>query len=355
MCAARAGPACWSGAAAEVPGDSTPRPRAAIVGLAGPALAEAEIALFRAHPPAGLILFARNVEDPARLAALTAAVRDLLGQDLPILVDQEGGRVARLRPPHWPAFPPAAAFGGLPEEAARANATLLGLACAGAGLDVVCAPVLDLRLPGAHEVIGDRAFSRDPAEVARLGRAWVEGLHQAGCIPVIKHIPGHGRAQVDSHLDLPRVAAAADALAEDCAPFAALAASGAWAMTAHILYEALDPRRPATLSPLVIGRVIRRAIGFDGVLVSDDLAMKALRGAPGALAQHAIAAGCDLVLHCTGVLAETAEVLADCPPLSEAAEARMAAARARTAAARVAAPDPEALAALRDAQLAAAA
>lgn len=327
-----------------------PRPRAAIVGLSGPALTAGEAALFRAHPPAGLILFARNVRDPAQLRSLTAAARDLLGEEIPILVDQEGGRVARLRPPHWPSFPAASVFERRPEEAARANAALLGLACREAGLDVVCAPCLDLRLPGAHEVIGDRAFAGDPAEVARLGRAWAEGLQQAGCVPVIKHIPGHGRATVDSHLDLPRVAAPRHVLAEDCAPFAALADAGAWAMTAHILYEALDARRPATLSPTVIRTVIRKAIGFQGVLISDDLAMQALRGAPGALARHAIAAGCDLALHCTGVPEESAEVLADCPPLSDRAEARMAEARARVAA-RCCKLDPAALAGLRDAQL----
>lgn len=326
-----------------------------MVGLAGTSLSGDEIALFRDRPPAGLILFARNVADPAQLRALTDSARDLLGEHLPILIDQEGGRVARLRPPHWPAFPPAADFAGLPEAAARANAALLGLTCHAMGLDVVCAPVLDLRLPGAHQVIGDRAFSADPAEVARLGRAWIAGLQAAGCVPVIKHIPGHGRAAVDSHLDLPRVTADRDALAEDCAPFAALAGTGAWAMTAHILYDAFDPRHPATLSHEVIHRVIRRAIGFEGVLISDDLAMKALRGAPGALAQHAIAAGCDLALHCTGVLSETAEVLGDCPPLSEASEARMAEARAVVVAARELGLDPAALVALRDSHLAAAA
>ena len=331
------------------------RVRAAVVGLAGPELTAEEAALFRRTPPAGLILFARNIEDPEQLRRLTGSARELLGEDLPILIDQEGGRVARLRPPHWPAFPPASAFEALPEEASRANAALLGLACIAEGLDVVCAPVLDLRLPGAHQVIGDRAFSAEPAEVARLCRAFVEGLQQAGCVPVIKHLPGHGRATADSHLELPRVAASRDALAEDCAPFAALARSGAWGMTAHILYEALDPRRPATLSASVIGKVIRRAIGFDGVLISDDLAMKALQGAPGTLAQHAIAAGCDLVLHCTGVLEETAEVLADCPPLSKAAKARMAASRERVAAMRRSDLDPAALAAVRDAHLAAAA
>lgn len=330
-----------------------PRARAAITGVSGLRLTAEEAALFRATPPLGAILFARNVETPEQLRALTGELRDLLGAEAPILVDQEGGRVARLRPPHWPAFPAAAGFTGGPEAAARANAALIGLACAEVGFDVVCAPVLDLRVPGAHDIIGDRSFGEDPAEVARLGRATAEGLQEAGCIPVIKHIPGHGRALVDSHLDLPRVAADRDTLALDCAPFAALAASGAWAMTAHILYEALDADRPATLSPAVIGKVIRGAIGFDGVLVSDDLCMKALRGDPGALAAEAIAAGCDLVLHCNGVLAETAAALEGCPVLSEAAEARLAAARAAMLARRRPL-DPPALIAARASWLAAA-
>lgn len=303
--------------------------RAAIVGLSGPTLTAEEAALWRESPPLGAILFARNVADPDQLRRLTADIRTELGEGAPILVDQEGGRVARLREPHWPEFPAPASFEGLPEEAARANAALLGLTCRDAGFDVVCAPLLDLRLPGQHQIIGDRAFAAEPAEVARLGRAWVLGLQEAGCIPVIKHIPGHGRATADSHLELPRVTASRDELAEDCGPFAALANSGAWAMTAHILYEALDPERPATLSETVVHRVIRGAIGFQGVLVSDDLCMKALRGEPGTLAQQAIAAGCDLVLHCNGEPAETAALLKDCPPLPEAAEARLAAARER--------------------------
>jgi beta-N-acetylhexosaminidase len=331
-----------------------PRTRAAIVGLSGPVLTSEEAAVWRGTPPLGAILFARNIEDPDQLRTLIADIRDLLGGEAPVLVDQEGGRVARLRPPHWPTFPPAAVFETLPEEAAEANAALIGLACREAGFDVVCAPVLDLRLPGQHEIIGDRSFSDSPAEVARLGRAWVEGLQQAGCIPVVKHIPGHGRALVDSHLDLPRVDASRDLMAEDCGPFAALAGTGAWAMTAHILYEALDPLLPATLSAAVIGQVIRRAIGFDGVLVSDDLCMKALRGEPGPLAQAAISAGCDLVLHCNGDPEETAALLLDCPPLSETAEARLAAARGATE--RMRQPlDPEMLQARRDAHLAAAA
>jgi beta-N-acetylhexosaminidase len=334
------------------------RQRAAIVGLSGPALSAPEVEAWREAPPLGAILFSRNIEDPAQLRALVADIRSELGEGAPVLVDQEGGRVARLRAPHWPEFPAAAAFGGLPrdvpsEEAARANAALLGLACRDVGFDVVCAPVLDLRLPGQHEIIGDRAFGSDPAEVARLGRAWVLGLQEAGCVPVVKHIPGHGRAAVDSHLELPRVSAGRDELAEDCAPFAALADSGAWAMTAHILYEAFDPALPATLSETVINRVIRHAIGFGGVLVSDDLCMKALRGEPGALARQAIAAGCDLVLHCNGDLSETAALLAGCPTLSSLAEERLHAAKARVEAARRPL-DPAALRAARDARLTAA-
>ena len=331
------------------------RQRAAIVGMAGTALTASEAELWRETPPLGAILFSRNVADPAQLRALVADIRTELGEGAPVLVDQEGGRVARLRAPHWPEFPAAAAFGDLPrdassEDAARANAALLGLACRDAGFDVVCAPVLDLRLPGQHAIIGDRAFGSDPAEVARLGRAWVLGLQEAGCVPVIKHIPGHGRAAVDSHLELPRVSAGRDELAEDCAPFAALADSCAWAMTAHILYEALDPALPATLSETVIGRVIRHAIGFNGVLVSDDLCMKALRGDPAALAQQALAAGCDLVLHCNGDLSETAALLAGCPALSSLAEERLHAAKARVEEARRPL-DPAALRAARDARL----
>ncbi len=328
------------------------RPRAAVIGLSGPVLTGEEAELLRDAPPLGIILFARNIADPAQLRALTASIREELGEAAPILVDQEGGRVARLRAPHWPDFPPAARFEGAPAEAARANAAMHGLICREAGFDVVCAPVLDLRMPGAHGIIGDRAFSDDPEEVARLGLAWAEGLQLAGCIPVVKHIPGHGRAMVDSHYELPRVTAPREMLVEDCGPFAALAGIAAWAMTAHIIYEELDPERPATLSPTVIGQVIRRAIGFEGVLVSDDLCMKALEGEPGALAAEAIAAGCDIVLHCNGVLEDSAAVLAGCPGLSDAAEARLAETRARVQAARETL-DPAVLLALRDARLAA--
>ena len=327
-------------------------PRAAIIGLSGPVLLAEEAAMLRRLRPLGAILFARNVEGPVQLAALTAAIREEIGAEAPILIDQEGGRVARLRPPHWPAFPAAAGFEGRPAAAAEANATLLGLECAAMGLDVVCAPVLDLRLPGAHEIIGDRSFGAEPAEVARLGAAWIAGLQAAGTIPVIKHIPGHGRARADSHLELPVVAEDQATLEADMSPFRALAGSGAWAMTAHILYPAWDAHLPATLSPHVIAEVIRGTIGFDGVLVSDDLAMRALRGSPGDLATAALAAGCDVVLHCTGNLAESTAVLEGSSPLSDEAAARLAAARARTLLARNGhTADPVALAARRDALL----
>jgi beta-N-acetylhexosaminidase len=324
-------------------------PLAAIIGLSGPRLTAEEAALLHARRPAGVILFARNIVDPEQLRALTEAIRDILGAAAPILVDQEGGRVARLKPPHWERFPPAAAFEHAPEAALRANAELLGRACLAAGLDVVCAPVLDLRLPGAHGVIGDRAFAEDPGTVARLGAAFVAGLQAAGTVPVVKHIPGHGRATADSHHELPRVTASAADLAADIEPFRVLAGSGAWAMTAHVLYEAWDRALPATISPAVIRDIIRGEIGFEGVLVTDDLAMGALAGASNDLAGAALAAGCDIVLHCTGRLADNAALLAVCPPLTDRAAGRLAAARAVTEAFHTRRPD--ALRALRDAAL----
>jgi beta-N-acetylhexosaminidase len=325
------------------------RARAVVIGLSGPVLLAEEAALLRRFRPVGAILFARNVENPAQLAALTAAIHEELGEAAPILVDQEGGRVARLKPPHWPAFPPQGLFETHNVAAAEANATLLAMECVAAGLDVICGPVLDLRLPGAHGVIGDRGFSADPGEVTRLAESWVRGLQSGGAIPVLKHLPGHGRAMVDSHLELPRVLASRAELLADMAPFAALAASGAWGMTAHVLYEALDAERPATLSPLVIADIIRGEIGFDGVLVSDDLDMKALSGSPGALVVAALAAGCDLALQCSGKLEDTAAALDAAAPLTERAEARMAHARAaRDAASRSVSPDPIALAIRRD-------
>ena len=303
---------------------------AAIVGIASTKLSPAERALFAAHPPAGVILFARNIGAPAQLHRLTASLRAALSPGAVLMVDQEGGRVARLRPPHWRAHPAAATIGALhardPNAGLRAawlTGALIGLDCRSAGFNVVNAPVLDLLVPGAHGVIGDRAYAEDPASVGALGRQMAAGLRAAGVQPVAKHIPGHGRATADSHVELPRLARGTEA---DLAPFIANADIG-WAMTAHILYAAWDATRPATLSQAVIGRIIRGQCGFNGVLVSDDLAMQALRGAPAVLARQAIAAGCDLVLHCTGNLAETTGLLADCPELTDAATARMEAAR----------------------------
>ncbi len=327
--------------------------KAAVVGIAGPGLLDAEAALFRGVPPAGVILFARNIHDPAQLRALTQRLRDTLPSAAVIAVDQEGGRVARMRPPHWRAHPPAATIGQLPRlaglRAAWLTGALIGLDCAEAGITVACAPVLDLHVPGASDVVGDRSFGGDPAAVAALGAALAAGLLAAGVQPVAKHAPGHGRARVDSHLDLPSIPAE-QSLDDDIAPFAACAGLP-WMMTAHLRYHGLDSERAGTLSPAVIGQVIRGRIGFQGVLVSDDLAMRALSGTPGALACAAIAAGCDLALHCTGALDDSAEVLRRVPDASGPALSRMAAAQALAARSRVPLDGP-ALAAERDGLLA---
>lgn len=305
--------------------------KAAILGIAGPELSEAEAALFRAHPPAGVILFGRNVVDPAQLAALNASLRRVLPEDAVLMVDQEGGRVARLRPPHWPAHPPAAALGRLYEADAEAGAraawltgALIGLDCGGVGFDVVTAPVLDRRVSGAHDIIGDRAYAEDPDAVGTLGAAMADGLLAAGIQPVGKHLPGHGQAAVDSHLELPRIAGTD--LDADIRPFA-MNRDLPWAMVAHILYTALDAERPASLSRTVIGQVIRERIGVSGVLISDDLAMGALSGEPAERAAAALAAGCDLALFCPGDLAANAAVLAACPDIAPAPLARMHVAR----------------------------
>jgi beta-N-acetylhexosaminidase len=305
---------------------------AAIVGIAGPRLLPEEAALFRRHPPAGVILFARNVQDPPQLRLLTAALRRVLPAGAVLMVDQEGGRVARLRPPHWHAHPPAAALGhrfathpaaGL--RAAWLTGALIGLDCAAAGCDVAAAPVLDLGLPGASNVVGDRAYAADPVTVARLGRAVAAGLLAAGIQPVGKHAPGHGRALVDSHLALPRVHAAD--LRADLLAFR-LNTDLPWLMTAHIVYAGWDPLQPATISRAVIHGVLRGQLGFGGLLVSDDLAMQALSGTAAERASAALAAGCDIALYCSGEIAPTAGLLAICPPLTAPAATRLAAAQA---------------------------
>lgn len=296
---------------------------AAIVGLAGPALGADERALLGALPPLGVILFKRNCVSAAQVESLVGEVKETLGRpSAPVLIDQEGGRVARLTPPAWPARPPLRAIGRLAErdpacghEAARLHARLLASDLAPLGITVDCAPALDLAVPGRTPAIGDRAIAPAPELVATLGAAMLDGFLAGGVLPVIKHLPGHGRATIDSHIALPVVAETAETLAaSDWLPFRACAASPL-GMTAHVLYPALDPERPATLSARIIEDVIRGAIGFQGALMSDDLCMGALGGAPATRAADAIAAGCDLALHCSGVLAESRAVLEAVPVL----------------------------------------
>jgi beta-N-acetylhexosaminidase len=298
-------------------------PVAAIVGVAGPELGHSERALFAASPPFGFILFARNCVQPVQLRRLIGELRAAAGRpDAPVLIDQEGGRVARLRPPQWPARVPARLLGRLAEhdadagrEAAWLHARLLAADLEPLGITVDCVPVLDLALPGSTPAIGDRALSSDPALVGALGRAMIEGLQAGGVLPVIKHLPGHGRARVDSHELLPVVEAGIERLRRgDFLPFRTCRAAP-FAMTAHVLYPALDPDRPATLSARIIGEVIRGELGFEGCLLSDDLSMGALAGSIGERTAAARAAGCDLALHCNGRYAELVDVLAAAGPL----------------------------------------
>ena len=277
----------------------------AIFGLEGLAMTPSEHDFFKSAAPMGYILFGRNVENRDQLRRLTDELRDLHGTAaLPILIDQEGGRVARMQSPEWLRYPPAAVFGSVfakdPEAAigaCRANFEALALDLAEVGITVTCAPVLDVPVEGAHDVIGDRAFSHDPERVSAMGRACLDGLRAAGVDGVIKHIPGHGRAATDSHLALPHVDASLSQLRNDLTPFKALS-DASMAMTAHVIYESWDKDRCATLSPTVITDVIRGEIGFDGLLMSDDLDMKALSGDIGDLALEAQTAGCDVVLNC---------------------------------------------------------
>jgi beta-N-acetylhexosaminidase len=304
-------------------------PLAVVLGCAGEELRREERRFFTEADPAGFILFRRNCISPDRVRRLVDALRDSVGRaNAPVLIDQEGGRVARLRPPHWRTYPSAARIAALPdplaEEAARLGARLIADDLASLGITVDCLPVLDLPIGGADPVIGDRAYGRDPDRVARLAGAVCEGLLEGGVLPVLKHIPGHGRAAVDSHYACPVVATQRDQLAHtDFAPFRALAAMP-WAMTAHIVYTAIDGNAPATLSPAVIGEIIRDEIGFNGVLISDDLSMRALGGGLSERVQRALAAGCDLVLHCNGDRDEMAEVVAAAAPVRAEAVARLA-------------------------------
>ncbi len=292
-------------------------PSAAILGCAGTTLTREEIDFFKDVKPWGFILFKRNIADPNQVRALTAALRETVGRpDAPILIDQEGGRVARLQPPRWRTYPPGRAYGELvandplvAREITRLGARLIAHDLHALGINVDCVPVLDVPDPKGHEIIGDRAYGDTPEQVATLGRAAAEGLLAGGVLPIIKHIPGHGRAMADSHLELPVVnAKLAELDARDFAPFRVLS-DMPMAMTAHVVFTAIDRKNPATTSKKAIKKIIRESIGFDGLLMSDDLSMKALSGDFKQRAKDSLSAGCDVVLHCNGDMAEMKAVM----------------------------------------------
>ena len=296
----------------------------AIFGFSGTSLTADERAFFREADPAGYILFGRNCADRAQLRALTDELRAIHGRERTFIsIDQEGGRVARMKPPEWQAFPPGDVFARLWEvapasaiEAARANAEALGLDLAEVGITVDYLPLLDVRQPGAHDVIGDRALGAEPMQVAALGRAVLDGLARAGVTGCVKHMPGHGRATVDSHKELPTVTASEEELAVDLEPFRTLA-DAPIGMTNHLVYTAWDAENPATLSEKVVGEIIRKRIGFAGLLLTDDIDMEALEGPVPERGAKALAAGCDLVLNCWArmdhmiALAETLPTMSD--------------------------------------------
>ena len=302
----------------------------AFLGLAGPVLGEAERSFFRAADPAGYILFKRNCVDRGQLRALTDDLRALSGRDdLPILIDQEGGRVQRMAPPEWPKLPAAEPFARLYEkapvsamEAVRLNALAIAVMLRESGITVDCLPLLDVRRPDADAIIGDRSFGADPIQVASLGRLVLDGLREGGVVGVVKHMPGHGRAMADSHKELPVVTASDAALADDIRPFERLR-DAPMGMTAHVVYTAWDAERCASLSPVVIADIIRGRIGFDGLLMSDDLGMRALSGDFSERAGGVIAAGCDIALHCSGDVAEMEAVAGALGPIGAAAMARL--------------------------------
>lgn len=336
----------------------------AIFGLAGPTLSAEERAFFRDADPAGYILFARNCENRAQLRALTDDLRAVNGREKTfICIDQEGGRVARMKAPEWLSYPPGAVFDRLYDiapasaiEAARSNAHALGLDLAEAGINIDCLPLLDVRQPGAHDVIGDRALGSEPLRVAALGRGILDGLAAAGVGGIVKHIPGHGRSMADTHKSLPIVTASAEELESDIAPFRTLShaaiAPPLIAMTAHIVYAAWDAENPATQSPFVIGEIIRKRIGFDGLLLTDDLDMEALSGSVPERAARAIAAGCDIALNCWAKMDDMIGIAKLCPDMPPGAAERLERALAGTDIARPDLADQSALLAKRDALLA---
>ena len=313
---------------------------AMIFGCAGPRLLPEERAFYRDADPFGFILFARNVEDPDQLRRLTGDLREAVGRNAPVLVDQEGGRVQRLRSPHWREWtPPLDTVDGAgsveaAERIMRLRATVIAAELAEVGIDADCIPTLDVVRPETHPFLMNRCYGRDPDTVARIGRAVAEGLMAGGVLPVMKHMPGHGLSHVDTHHDLPRVDVPLEDLqAIDFAPFRALA-DLPMAMTAHLVFAALDPDRPATQSPTMI-RVIREVIGFKGLLMSDDLNMQALAGTLGDRTARTIAAGVDLALHCKGDMAEMVEVAGAAGTMGPATLARAEAALAARPMARV--------------------
>ncbi len=306
--------------------------RAVILGCGGTELGPAERKFFADAEPWGFILFARNVADPEQLRRLTGALRDSVGRDAPVLIDQEGGRVARLRAPAWREWAPALEECerlpiGLRARAMQLRYRLIADELIAAGIDVNCAPVLDRVHPDTHAIVRNRCYGSDPEEIATIGRAVARGLLAGGVLPVVKHMPGQGRASLDSHKDLPVVAADRDALAADFAPFRALA-DLPLAMTAHVVYSAIDPGAPATQSPAMV-RLMREEIGFQGLLMTDDLSMRALRGSFAERAARSFAAGCDMVLHCNGDPGEMASVVSAAPALAGATAERAAAALAQ--------------------------
>lgn len=307
---------------------------AAIYGCHGTVLGDEERAFFAEQKPWGFILFRRNVESPDQVLRLTEALRDAVGWNAPILVDQEGGRVQRLGPPHWPKYPPGEAFVKATNdlqtarELARLGGRLMAHDLRAVGINVDCAPVLDTPVPNAHDIIGDRAYGRDPTTVALIGRAVAEGLLAGGVLPVIKHMPGHGRAFADSHKELPTVHADLETLdAWDFAPFKALSDMPI-GMTAHIVFTAIDAKRPATQSKKAI-KLIREHLGFGGLLLSDDLVMNALSGTLTERAEKSLKAGCDMVIHWNGDLAEMRQVAEGVGKLKGGAARRAEAALAR--------------------------
>lgn len=310
--------------------------QALVLGCSGPVLTDNERRFFAEALPWGFILFRRNIGTPGEVRALTSELRASVGRDAPVLIDQEGGRVQRMGPPHWQKYPAGRFYGRIHandpltrREITRLSARLMAHDLLDVGINVDCLPVLDVPAPGANDVIGDRAYGPDPETIAILGRAAAEGLLAGGVLPVMKHIPGHGRAGVDSHLTLPVVdASLADLEAVDFLPFRMLTDMPA-AMTAHVVYSAIDPRSPATTSRRVIRRIVRGTIGFDGLLLSDDLSMQALSGTIGERAARAFAAGCDIGLHCNGKMDEMESVAAVAPALSGRSRSRADAALAR--------------------------